>query len=116
MSISASGPRRSTIRISSQNRTPCTKSLDTTPLRLRARGRMAGTVIPRSSRLSFPVRHVGRAGFLTAAFLLLAGCSAPLTTEHLTLPESYRQLNRSALSSDTVSDSTLIVLRRHDLL
>jgi pimeloyl-ACP methyl ester carboxylesterase len=47
---------------------------------------------------------------------LLTGCGAPLGVQHLTLAESYRQLNRSALSGPTLSDSTLIVVRRHGLL
>jgi hypothetical protein len=50
-----------------------------------------------------------------AAFLL-TGCAAPVSVQRLTLSESYRQLDRSALSGDALSDSTLIVLRRHNLL
>jgi hypothetical protein len=48
--------------------------------------------------------------------LLLGGCAAPLGTQKLTLTESYRQLNRSALSGATLSDSTLITLRRRNLM
>jgi len=50
------------------------------------------------------------------AALLLNGCTAPVSVQRLTLSQSYRQLDRSALSSDALSDSTLIVLRRHNLL
>jgi triacylglycerol esterase/lipase EstA (alpha/beta hydrolase family) len=48
--------------------------------------------------------------------LFLAGCSAPLSINQLSLDESYRQLDRSALSGDQLSDATLIVLRRHQLM
>jgi pimeloyl-ACP methyl ester carboxylesterase len=51
-----------------------------------------------------------------ALLFLLGGCAAPISTQKLTLTESYRQLNRSALSGLTLSDATLIVLRRHDLM
>jgi pimeloyl-ACP methyl ester carboxylesterase len=50
------------------------------------------------------------------AVFILAGCAAPVSVQRLTLSESYRQLDRSALSGDALSDSTLIVLRRHNLL
>jgi pimeloyl-ACP methyl ester carboxylesterase len=52
---------------------------------------------------------------ILAAFLL-SGCAAPVSVQRLTLSQSYRQLDRSALSGDALSDSTLIVLRRHNLL
>jgi pimeloyl-ACP methyl ester carboxylesterase len=48
--------------------------------------------------------------------LLLGGCAAPLGTQKLTLTDSYRQINRSALSGATLSDSTLITLRRRNLM
>jgi hypothetical protein len=48
--------------------------------------------------------------------LLLNGCTAPVSVQRLTLSQSYRQLDRKALSSDALSDSTLIILRRHNLL
>jgi pimeloyl-ACP methyl ester carboxylesterase len=54
--------------------------------------------------------------YVVAVVFLFAGCSAPLGVHRLTLIESYKQLNRSALSGTTLSDSTLIVLRRQGLL
>jgi hypothetical protein len=47
--------------------------------------------------------------------LLLSGCS-PITVDRLSGPESYTQLNRSALMGDMLSERTLTVLRRHALL
>ena len=51
-----------------------------------------------------------------AVLLLLGGCAAPLSVERLSPQQSYAQLNRSALSGDTLSEATLTVLRRHGLL
>lgn len=53
---------------------------------------------------------------LGCAFLALSGCSAPLSVQRLNLDESYQQVDRSALSGDTLSNSTQIVLRRHGLM
>jgi pimeloyl-ACP methyl ester carboxylesterase len=63
-----------------------------------------------------PLSKVVSRYYPIAIIFLLAGCGAPLGVQHLTLAESYRQLNRSALSGTTLSDSTLIVLRRYGLL
>jgi hypothetical protein len=52
---------------------------------------------------------------LVATLILVSGCSAPLSVQRLTLSQSYRQLNRSALSSNALSDFTQIALRRNDL-
>lgn len=57
-----------------------------------------------------------RGAALLAVLLLLGGCAAPVSVSPLSLDASYRQLNRSALSGGTLSNSTLIVLRRHGLL
>jgi pimeloyl-ACP methyl ester carboxylesterase len=48
--------------------------------------------------------------------LALLGCSPPLKVERLSGPESYAQLNRSALMGNFLSERTLTVLRRHALL
>ena len=47
---------------------------------------------------------------------LLSGCSPPLGVGQLGIDASYQHNNRSALNGGTLSDSTLIVLRRHGLL
>lgn len=47
--------------------------------------------------------------------LLLAGCAAPLSLTLQDQQDAYRRLNRSALSSDRLSETTLVTLRRHDL-
>lgn len=54
--------------------------------------------------------------FLLALALLLSGCTAPVSVERLSPQASYARLNRTALSSDTPSETTLTVLRRHGLL
>ncbi|MGH7211626.1 MAG: esterase/lipase family protein, partial [Acetobacteraceae bacterium] len=54
--------------------------------------------------------------FLLALALLLSGCAAPVSVERLSLQASYARLNRTALSSNTPSETTLTVLRRHGLL
>jgi hypothetical protein len=51
-----------------------------------------------------------------AILLLVAGCSPPLKAERLSGPESYAQLNRTALMGNFLSERTLTVLRRHALL
>jgi len=56
----------------------------------------------------------GSIGLLTA--LLLAACSAPVKVERVSLRTTYEQLNRTALSSDQLSETTRIVLRRAALL
>jgi len=67
-------------------------------------------------RLRLP-RTAGRlTRAILAVALLLSGCAAPLTVERLSPQASYARLNRTALSSDKPSESTLIVLRRHGLL
>lgn len=67
-------------------------------------------------RLILPhiVSRFPRAVFAVA--LLLSGCVAPLTVERLGPQASYARMNRSALSGDRPSESTLTVLRRHGLL
>ena len=52
---------------------------------------------------------------LGIAFLMLCSCSAPLSVQQLNLDESYRQVDRSALSGDVLSNSTQIALRRYGL-
>jgi pimeloyl-ACP methyl ester carboxylesterase len=53
---------------------------------------------------------------LFAAFLVLNGCTSPLSIERLDNHEGYNRLNRSALAGNALSESTLTVLRRHGLL
>jgi pimeloyl-ACP methyl ester carboxylesterase len=50
------------------------------------------------------------------AMVLLSGCASPFGVDELGPEASYQQANRSALSSDTPSDFTLNVLRRHGLM
>jgi pimeloyl-ACP methyl ester carboxylesterase len=52
---------------------------------------------------------------LGIAFLLLGGCAAPLSVHRLSLDESYQQVDRSALSGNTLSNSTQSALRRYGL-
>jgi pimeloyl-ACP methyl ester carboxylesterase len=52
---------------------------------------------------------------LLSLLVVLGGCAAPLTIERLTPRAAYREVNRSALSSNTLSDSTENVLRAHGL-
>ncbi len=54
--------------------------------------------------------------FVLAVTLLLSGCAAPLSVERLSPQTSYARSNRTALSADEPSESTLTVLRRHGLL
>jgi pimeloyl-ACP methyl ester carboxylesterase len=50
-----------------------------------------------------------------ALCLMAAGCAAPLRIEQLDQQGAYERLNRSALTGDRPSETTLTVLRRHDL-
>ena len=54
--------------------------------------------------------------YLLMTSLLVTGCGAPLTIDRLGTHAGYNRLNRSALAGDTLSESTLIVLRRHALM
>jgi pimeloyl-ACP methyl ester carboxylesterase len=47
--------------------------------------------------------------------LILAGCSPPLSIETLDQQSAYNRLNRSILSGNRLSETTLTVLRRHNL-
>jgi pimeloyl-ACP methyl ester carboxylesterase len=49
------------------------------------------------------------------AVLLLAGCNGPVRVVTLDQQSAYNWLNRSALTGDRVSETTLTVLRRHNL-
>ncbi|MBS0559985.1 MAG: alpha/beta hydrolase [Proteobacteria bacterium] len=48
--------------------------------------------------------------------LTLAACSAPVTVERISLRTAYEDINRTALSSDELSEATRTVLRRAALL
>src|SRR6476620_4057571 len=65
-------------------------------------------------RLSRPFpRQLGLLGCLLFA---LAACSAPVKVDRVGLRTAYDDLNRTALSSDQVSEATRTVLRRTALL
>ena len=59
-----------------------------------------------------------RIGRLTVLLLglALAACSAPVKVEHVSLRTAYQDLNRTALSTDQLSEATRTVLRRAALL
>ena len=59
-----------------------------------------------------------RIGLLTILLfgLVLAACSAPVKVERVSLRTAYENLNRTALSSDQLSEATRTVLRRAALL
>jgi hypothetical protein len=56
-----------------------------------------------------------RAHAAALAILLLAGCGGPVRVETLDQQSAYNWLNRSALTGDRLSETTLTVLRRHNL-
>ncbi len=57
-----------------------------------------------------------RFGLYAIILLTLAGCGAPWSLNWLSQRDSYKELNRTALSANQPSDATLVVLRRHGLL
>src|SRR3954468_8636678 len=60
-------------------------------------------------------RRIGLLAWLLFA-LALAACSAPVKVNRVDLHTAYDQLNRTALSSDQLSEVTRTVLRRAALL
>ena len=60
----------------------------------------------------------GRIGLLVCLLLAtaLAACSAPVKVERVDLHTAYEDINRTALSSDRLSETTRTVLRRAALL
>ena len=66
------------------------------------------------------IRASRPSGYLTAAMacllLCLAACSAPVKVDRVDLRSAYDGLNRTALSSDQLSEATRTVLRRAALL
>jgi hypothetical protein len=60
-------------------------------------------------------RQTGLIACLLVAFTL-AACSAPVKVERVSLRTAYEELNRTALSSDQLSEPTRTVLRRAALL
>jgi pimeloyl-ACP methyl ester carboxylesterase len=60
-------------------------------------------------------RQIGLLAFLLFA-VGLAACSAPVKVDRVDLRSAYDDLNRTALSSDELSETTRIVLRRAALL
>jgi pimeloyl-ACP methyl ester carboxylesterase len=65
-------------------------------------------------RLSCP--FFPQLGTLACLLLGLAGCSAPVKVDRVDLRAAYDELNRTALSSDQLSEVTRTVLRRAALL
>jgi triacylglycerol esterase/lipase EstA (alpha/beta hydrolase family) len=65
-------------------------------------------------RLMTPLHR--RLSLLACLLLALAACSAPVTVERVSLRTAYEELNRTALSSDQLSEPTRTVLRRAALL
>src|ERR1700685_601181 len=59
-----------------------------------------------------------RVGLLAVLLLalVLAACSAPVKVERVSLRFAYEDLNRTALSTDQLSEATRTVLRRAALL
>ncbi len=55
-------------------------------------------------------------GYLGGLLLLLAACAAPVQVDRVDLRSAYDELNRTALSSDQLSEVTRTVLRRAALL
>ena len=62
-----------------------------------------------------PHRQIGLL-FCTLSALTLDACSAPVTIERIDLRTAYEDLNRTALSSNQLSEPTRTVLRRAALL
>ena len=60
-------------------------------------------------------RQTGLLACLLVAVALVA-CSAPVKVERVSLRTAYEDLNRTALSSDQLSEATRTVLRRAALL
>jgi len=60
--------------------------------------------------------HIVPAALALFLLVALAGCASPYGVRELGPDASYQQTNRSALSSETPSDASLNVLRRHGLL
>jgi pimeloyl-ACP methyl ester carboxylesterase len=60
-------------------------------------------------------RHTGLLACILVA-LTLGACSAPVKVERVSLRTAYEDLNRTALSSDRLSEATRTVLRRAALL
>ena len=55
-------------------------------------------------------------GHAVGLSLLLAACAAPVQVDRVDLRSAYDELNRTALSSDQLSEFTRTVLRRAALL
>jgi hypothetical protein len=65
-----------------------------------------------------PFRFCCRVGLLVCLLfaLAIAACSAPVKVDRANLRTAYDDLNRTALSSDQLSEATRTVLRRAALL
>src|SRR3954463_9503885 len=71
-----------------------------------------------SDMLRLTTSLCGRIGLLVCLLLAIAlvACSAPVKVERVDLRTAYDDLNRTALSSDQLSEATRTVLRRAALL
>src|SRR6202012_2764981 len=82
-------------------------------------GRMVGSLAERYRHMICLPRPYCRQIGLLACLLFalgLAACSAPVKVERVDLRTAYDELNRTALSSDQLSEATRTVLRRAALL
>ena len=80
-------------------------------------GRMMGSlaeILRQMIRLSRPFWH--QLGLLACLLCALAACSAPVKVDRVGLRNAYEDLNRTALSSDQLSEATRTVLRRAALI
>ena len=80
-------------------------------------GRMMGSLaetIRYMIRLSRP--YCRQLGLLACLLCALAACSAPVKVDRVGLRNAYEDLNRTALSSDQLSEATRTILRRAALL
>ncbi|MBV9654284.1 MAG: alpha/beta fold hydrolase [Acetobacteraceae bacterium] len=59
---------------------------------------------------------MARVRLLLTVLVVLSGCASPVTITRLEPRDAYSRLNRSALSDDKPSETTLTVLRRHGLI
>ena len=95
------------------NRAP----VDTPPLSTTPSGRMMDSLaetIRYMIHLSRPFCR--RLGLLACLLFALAACGAPVKVDRVGLRTAYDDLNRTALSSDQLSEATRTVLRRAALL
>ena len=91
--------------------------VDTPPLSTMPSGRMMDS-LAETIRYMILLSHpfCRRLGLLACLLFALAACSAPVKVDRVGLRTAYDDLNRTALSSDQLSEATRTVLRRAALL